>query len=92
MWYKFTFQLEQMTEPKHEQLLDAFNELYSAAPKPCDSALFLYRPAMATARVLCLFSGLDGSFDSLVTHFAGESSEPPVASEVRQVAGEKSMF
>ncbi len=92
MWYKFTFSLAQMTEPKHEQLLAAFNEIYEAAPKPCDSGLFIYRPAMATARVIYLYAGIDGSFDDLVTRFGGEFSEPPVASDVRQVGGDSSMF
>jgi len=92
MWYKFIFPLEKMIEPKHEQLLAAFNEIYDAAPKPCDSGLFLYRPAMATARVLYLFSGLDGSFDVLVARFGGELSEEPIASDVRQVGGDSSMF
>jgi hypothetical protein len=92
MWYRFTFQLEQMTEPKHEHLLAAFNELYIGAPKPCDAGLFLCRPPMATARVLYLFSGLDAGFDFLVARFNGEASEPPAAADVSQVGGEKSMF
>lgn len=92
MWYKFTFQLNQMTEPKDEQLLAAFNELYDAAPESCDSGLFVSLGDRDTARILYLFSGLDGSFDVLVTRFHGEASEPPAASDVRQVGGEKSMF
>ena len=92
MWYKFTFPLAEMTEPKHEQLLAAFNEIYEAAHKPCDSGLFIYRPAMATARVIYLHSGIDGNFDNLVTRFGGELSDEPVASDVRQVGGDPAGF
>jgi hypothetical protein len=47
---------------------------------------------MATARVLYLYSELDCNFDNLVMRFGGEFSEPPVASDVRQVAGDPSQF
>lgn len=97
MWYKFTFPLAEGTESKHEQLLAAFNEIYVAAAKPCDSGLFVYLRDRATTRILYLYSGLDASLDSsfdvLVTRFGGEFSEqPPIAADVRQVGGDPSKF